>query len=210
MFGQATNDAGLWTTLNIEKKLKKNVGIFATEEFRLKENFTRLNLFYTDLGVFVQPVKFLKLSLSYRNIEKYVIENTFSFRHRLMLDISLKKKVGKLGLSYRQRIQAETRNVYTSGDGRVPEWYSRNKFEIKFDLDKKITPYVATELRFQISDPRAVESDGLWHRARYVAGFDYEKNKRDKFGVYYLIQREFNVSTPQNLYIFGLEYTISL
>jgi len=209
-YAQATNDAGLWTTLNFEKKLKKNFAFFVTEEFRLRENFTRLNLFYTDLGFSVQPVKFLKVSLSYRNIEKYAFDNTFSFRHRLMLDIVLKKKAGMLALSYRQRIQSEVRDVYVSEHGHNAEWYSRNKFEIKFDLDKKITPYVGTEFRFQIKNARAVESDGLWHRARYFAGLDYQRNKRDKFGFYYLIQNEYNVSAPQNLYIIGLEYSISL
>jgi hypothetical protein len=127
-----------------------------------------------------------------------------------MLDILLKKKFGGIALSYRQRIQSEVRDVYVSEYGRYPEWYSRNKFEIKFDLDKKITPYFATELRFQISNPRSAESDGLWHRIRYVGGIDYQRNKRDKFGFYYLIQNEFNVSEPQNLYIVGLEYSISL
>lgn len=210
MFGQATNDLGLWTTLNLEKKIKKEFSFFVTEEFRMKENITRLNLFYTDLGFSVQPVKFLKVSLSYRNIEKYAIDNTFSFRHRLMLDIVLKKKVGKLGFFYRQRLQSEVRDVYVSENGHNAEWYSRNKFEIKFDLDKKVTPYIGTELRYQIKNPRNVESDKLWHRVRFIGGIDYQKNKRDKFGLYYLVQREYNVSAPQNQYIIGLEYSISL
>ena len=89
---------------------------------------------------------FLKISLSYRCVEKFTEDNVISFRHRGMLDILLKKKIGKLALSYRQRIQAEVRNVYSSEIGNIPEWYSRNKFQIKLDLDKTVTPYIATEL----------------------------------------------------------------
>lgn len=207
---QTVNDAGLWTTFNLEKKLKHNFSIFVTEEFRMRENITRLNLFYTDLGVAIQPVKILKVSLAYRSIQKYDWDNVFSYRHRLMLDIVVKKKMKKIVLSYRQRLQAEVRDIYISEDGKVPEWYSRNKFEIKLDLDKKITPYVSTEFRFQISNPRQVEVDHLWHRNRYAFGFDYQKNKRDKFGLYYLIQNEYNVSSPQNQYIIGIEYGITL
>ncbi|MCW3084433.1 MAG: hypothetical protein JWP12_1799 [Bacteroidetes bacterium] len=209
-FPQASNDAGLWTTLNIEKKINRNLLVFATEEYRLRENFTRNNLFYTDLGIAFKPYKILKISIAYRGIQKSLIDETWSFRHRLMLDISLKKKFGNFGLSYRHRIQSEVRNVNSSEDGKVPEWYSRHKFEVKYDLGKRITPYVSVEFRYQISNSRAIESDQTWHRSRYAAGFDYELDKRNTFGAYYLIQNEYNVAAPQNLYIIGLEYSLSL
>ncbi|MDO9187040.1 MAG: DUF2490 domain-containing protein [Bacteroidia bacterium] len=209
-FAQSTNDAGLWTTFNIQKDLKKNVSVFLTEECRLRENFSRLNLFYTDLGVAVRPLKFLKISLAYRMIDKFLLDNTFSYRHRLMLDITVKKKAGQFSLSYRHRLQSEVRNIYSSADGSVPEWYSRNKFELKYDIDKPIRPYIAAEFRYQINDPRNVESDKTLHRQRYIVGLDYKKNDRDTFGFYYLIQNEFNVSAPENIYIVGLEYTLTL
>ncbi len=210
VFSQTINDAGLWTTFNVEKKLKKNTSIFLTEEYRLRDNFTRTNLFYTDLGAAIKPLPFLKVSLAYRSIQKHLIDNTFSFRHRLMLDISLKKKFGDFAFSYRQRLQSEVRNIYTSDNGSVPEWYSRNKFEMKYDLNKPITPYVAVEFRYQINNPRALESDNTWHRNRYVVGLDYKKNDKSTFGLYYLVQQEYNVSSPQNLYIVGIEYSLSL
>lgn len=207
---QTTNDAGLWATFNIDKKLNKKFGVFVTEEYRARENFTRNNLFYTDLGVYVKPFDFLKVSFAYRCIEKFQLDNSVSFRHRGMLDISVKKKFGAFGVSYRQRIQAEVRNVYSSDIGAIPEWYSRNKFEIKYDLNKPITPYVAAEFRYQINNPRSVESNKTWHRDRYFVGLDYKRNDKSTFGLYYLIQREYNVSAPQNLYIIGIEYGLTL
>lgn len=206
---QVTNDAGLWTTLNIEKSFNKKFGVFLTEEYRMRENFSQINLFYTDLGVMVKPADFLKISLSYRCIEKFTEDNVISFRHRGMLDITLKKKFGSLAMSYRQRIQAEVRNVYSSEIGNLPEWYSRNKFQIKYDIDKPVTPYVACELRYQIHNPRLVEGDGVWSRSRYFVGLDYKKNDRTTFGAFYMLQREWNLSEPQNLYILGLECTLS-
>lgn len=209
-FAQIVNDAGLWATINVEKKLKNNISVFLSEEYRLRDNFTRTNLFYTDLGVAIKPFSFLKVSLAYRSIQKHLIDNTFSYRHRLMLDISFKKKLGAFALSYRHRLQSEVRNVYTSENGTIPEWYSRNKFEVKYDLNKPISPYVAVEFRYQIKNPRAIESDKTWHRNRYTVGLDYKMNDRNSFGLYYLVQQEYNVSSPQNLYIVGLEYSLSL
>lgn len=207
---QTTNDAGLWTTLNIQKDFKKNISVFITEEFRLKSNFTRLNLFYTDLGITVKPVKFLKISLAYRMIEKFLIDNSFSYRHRLMLDIALRKKMNVLVITYRHRLQSEIRNVYSSPNGLFVEWYSRNNLKLKWDINSPIKPYVSAEYRYQIKDSRKAESNHLFHRQRYIIGFDYKLNSRNTLGLYYLIQNEFNVLSPQNIYIVGLEYSITL
>jgi hypothetical protein len=207
---QYYDDAGMWNTINIEKRLKNNLSVFLTEEFRLRENFSQINLFYTEIGMEYRPYSFLKVAFSYRSIEKHLIDDSYSFRHRLMLDVTLRKKIKDWTLSYRHRLQAEERNIYSSEDGQNPEWYSRNKITVKYDLHKKVTPYVSCELRYQISDPRNIESDQTWHRARYAAGLDYELNKKSTIGAYYLIQHEWNVSIPENLYIVGLEYTLVL
>ena len=202
-------DAGSWNTFNIEFKFNKKLTGLFTEECRFKENFSRLNLFYTNLGIEYKISDFVKTALVYRFIEKYQDDNSFSFRHRIMFDLTLKKKFGKIGVSYRQRIQAEERDIYSSNDGYIPEWYSRNKFTFKYDTDKRYTPYVAIELRYQFRNPREWESDKTWHRRRYSLGVDYKINKKSTFGLYYLIQHEFNVALPQELYIVGLEYSIA-
>lgn len=207
---QVVNDAGLWSTFNVEKKLNKTFSVLFTEECRVKENFTRLNLFYTNIGVQAQPFKFAKVALVYRWIDKYMIDNTFSYRHRLMLDITLKKKYGSLAFSYRQRLQAEVRNIHTSEIGNIPEWYSRNKIAVKYDADGPFSPYASVEFRYQFKDPRNIESDKTWHRNRYAIGIDYKRNDKSTFGLYYLIQNEFNVSAPEDLYIVGLEYSLTL
>lgn len=209
-FSQASNDAGLWCTFNLEKNINQKFSLFLTEEYRVRENFSRNNLFYTDLGFSYKPLDFMKVSLSYRNIEKFTNDNTISLRHRFTVDVVLKKKLNQLSFAFRQRLQTEYRNVYSSELGAIPEWYTRSKLTIKYDLDKPVTPYVATEFRYQINSPRAVDSNKLWHRGRFIAGIDYKKSDRNTFGVYYLIQREWNVSAPQNLYIIGLEYTLTL
>jgi hypothetical protein len=209
-FSQVVNDAGLWTTINVEKKINKRLELFFTEEYRRKENLTQTNLFYTDFGFSLRPARFLKFSLSYRSIQKYMEDETYSFRHRLMLDILLKKKIGNITASFRERVQTEVRNVHTSENGKLLEWYFRSKIELKYDLDKPIKPYISTELLYQLNDPRNIESNKTWRRVRYAAGLEYKMNDRHSFSGYYIIQRGFNVSAPQNSYILGLAYTLSL
>ena len=209
-YSQNYEDAGLWTTVNVEKKLKNNFSVFFTEEFRLKENFSRINLFYTDAGVSLRPYSFLKLAFAYRFVQKYQIDDTYSFRHRLIFDVTLRRTVGSTALSYRHRLQSEVRDVQSSEKGGIPEWYSRNKAEVKYDLQKKYTPFASLEFRYQFRSPYNVESDRTWHNYRAALGVEYELNKKNIIGLYYLIQREWNVSRPDNLYIVGIEYSLTL
>ena len=209
-FSQDYSDAGSWNTLNIDKSINKHFTALFTEECRFRENFSRLNLFYTNLGIEYAAAKDFKAALIYRWIDKWQDNQTFSFRHRLMLDLTFKHKFGNLSVSYRNRMQVEERDIYTSANGRLPEWYSRNKFGAKYDLGGRYTPFASLELRYQFHDPRNIESDKTWHRDRYVLGAEYKINNKNSFSAYYLIQREYNVISPQILYIVGLEYSILL
>ena len=203
-------DAGSWNTFNVTKGLSSKLTFLFTEELRIRENFTRLNLFYTNLGLEYKVAKNFKAALVYRWIDKWQDDDVFSYRHRLMLDLTAKHKFGKLTASYRNRTQVEERDIYTSASGRLPEWYSRNKFGAKYDMGTRYTPFASVEFRYQFHDPRNVESDGTWHRDRYALGAEYTINTKSSFAVYYLIQREYNVLSPQDLFIVGLEYNLSL
>jgi len=127
-----------------------------------------------------------------------------------MLDIILRKKFEHITLSYRQRLQSEVRDVRSSEKGGVPEWYSRNKIEVKYNLDKKYTPVVAMEFRYQITSTYNVESNNTWFNYRAALGVEYELNKKNMILPYYLIQREWNVSHPDNIYVIGIAYYLTL
>ncbi len=202
----------MWNTFSVQKNLNKNFFLTFDQELRLRENFSRLNLLYTNFGMGYKFKKGFKAELTYRTIQKFQTENVFSFRHRLMLDIAYKKKFSKIIFSNRLRYQTEVRDYLISQSGQYPEHFLRYKVEMKLDLNKKITPYVSVEARYQIDVPRGKQAqyNGEIHRVRYAAGFDYKINDRNSFGVYYLIQREFYLSSPENNYILGLQYALSL
>ena len=209
-FSPTYSDAGMWNTFSLDYAINKKVSVLFAEELRIKENYTRLNLFYTNIGVEYTLNKYIKTSIVYRPIQKILDDNTFSNRHRLMWDASIKYKIKKISLSYRHRLQVEAKNIQSSELGHVPEWYSRNKIEIGYQATKKINPYIAIEMRFQLADPRLISAYHQWDRIRYQFGVDYKLNGFSKVGVYYLMQRLFNVPSDENLYITGLEYSMSL
>lgn len=137
-------------------------------------------------------------------------EHFFSFRHRLEWDLSVKKKLGDFHFSYRHRLQAEVKDFYSSKTGRFPKWFSRNKFQMKYELNKNLSPYISTDFKYQIHSPTDPLSDNLFINARYQVGFDYKFNSNHAIGLYYLIQDEFNIKNPEDIQIIGVEWNVAL
>ena len=209
---QQSNDAGMWNTLSIQHSLTKKVNLVIDQEFRLRENYQRINLFYTNIGIDYKYNKFLKISPTYRTIQKKRLDGTYSFRHRLMLDVTVKKKFEKITLSERIRYQAEVQDYYTSRKRKLVEQFLRFKTDIKYAATEKITPYYSCEFRYQIHAPRGDGPlyDKGFHRVRNVLGAEYEINKKNSVNLYYLYQTEFNISTPETIFILGIGYTLSI
>jgi hypothetical protein len=210
--GAQTGDAGMWNTLTIQHAVNKKISIVVDQEFRLRENYQRINLFYTNIGIDYKATKFLKISPTYRAIQKKRFDGTYSFRHRLMLDVTLKKKFTKFTLSERVRYQIEVQDLYTSRKGKQAEQFMRFKTDLKYGVTDKLTPYISCELRYQIRSPRGDGPlyDNGFHRVRNVLGVEYEINKKNTFNVYYVIQSEFGISSPESIYILGIGYTLTI
>jgi hypothetical protein len=202
-------DAWLWTTFSLEKKITQKTSVFFEEELRFFDNDSRINLFFSNLGVDYQLNKNFKLSLVYRFINKNQDDAYFSKRHRLYVDFSYKQKLNDFAIVYRIRFQGQVRDVYSSEYGRVIESYMRHKIDIKYNY-KRFTPYVAAEFRFQINNPDFQQADDLWNRMRLYAGSDYKINRQNSVGIYYMIQQDFNNKRIERDFTLGFQYSISL
>lgn len=209
---QQSKDAGMWATFSIQHPFTKKINLVVDQEFRLKENYQRINLFYTNLGIDYKFNKSLKISPTYRAIQKKRLDGSFSHRHRLMLDISIKKKINKVTLSERFRYQIEVQDLYTSRKGKLAEQFLRFRTDLKYTFNDRVTPYISCELRYQLRSPRGdgPTYDNGFHRIRNVAGFEYQLNKRNSVNIYYLLQSEFNISTPESIYILGIAYSLTI
>ncbi len=209
---QQSNDAGSWLTFTIQHALSKKINIVIDEELRLKENYQRLNLYYTNIGIDYKFNKNFKLSPTYRFIQKKQLEGYYSLRHRFQLDATVKKKFNKITLSERVRYQAEVSDYLTSEKGKLVEQFLRFKTDLKYGLTEKITPYISVEMRYQIRAPRGdgpLYNNGF-HRVRSVIGAEYEINKKQSINLYYLYQTEFTISSPETIFILGIAYSLTI
>lgn len=201
---KAQEDAGLWTSLTLQHKFTQKWSGAIGEQFRLWDNMSRIDQYFTDLSLEYNITKRFKASLNYRLISKNK-ETYYSKRHRFYLDLAYKYKISPVTLSLRERVQEQLTDINSSELGKIPEWYSRTKLTAKIDLNKKYSPYLATEVFYLIDN--AKEKDEGIDRFRYEAGVDYEFNLHHSINVFYLIQH--SLVSPANDYIIGLGYTFT-
>ncbi|HEU4719229.1 MAG TPA: DUF2490 domain-containing protein [Bacteroidia bacterium] len=203
-------DLGSWMTFSANKGLFGKLEFNFDQEFRLRDNLTNVNLFYTNLGFSYKVNKYMKVSATYRFIDKHKSDGSYGLRNRFFTDLTFKIKPGKFNLSYRFRCQEEWRGAgYNDTYGNVPEIYIRNLFKVAYKLTGHWSPYAGTELRWQLQNPRIPYYNGF-DRSRFFAGTDYKINDHNTAGVYFLYQLEWNVVDPETLYIIGLEYSIDI
>lgn len=208
--GAQRSDLGMWNTLSVNKEITDKLSVGIDQELRLRDNFNTLNLVYTNFGASYKVTDWFKFSLTYRFTDKHKDDLSWGIRHRIMTDLLLKIKPGDFSVSYRARFQWEWRGAgYSDRYGKVPEIFMRNQIKISYKATKKLEPYVGDEIRWQIQNPRIPYHNTI-DRTRVFAGVNYEINKKNTIGAYFLYQIEFNVNDPETLYIIGLEYTLNL
>jgi hypothetical protein len=200
-------DAWQWTTVSVDKKITRHWSVGLDEELRLFDNMSRINLFFTNVGV-TYKINSFKFSLVYRFVNKNQDEY-YSKRHRLYFDAAYKYNIKKFTIAYRLRFQGQVRDYYSSDFGRSIESYSRSKFDFSYDV-KKYSPFVAAEFRFQISNPSFHEADKLWDRMRYYAGCTYSFNRMHSVQLYYMFQHDFNNNRLENDFTLGVQYSLNL
>ncbi len=171
----------------------------------MNENFTELGTFFTDIGLTYKISKNFRISGNYRIIEKRRLDDSYSIRHRYYFDLSYREKFKPIVVQYRIRFQSQYKDVYSSSDGMMPEYYLRNKITLKLDLDKKFTPYIYSELFTPLNKPDGIYIDNV----RYCAGTEYKLNRMHSFDIFYMIQKEYNVPDPWTDYILGIGYNFT-
>jgi hypothetical protein len=199
-------DANLWMTIGIEKKIIQSLSVTLTQEFRMNENITELGTFLTDLEVTYKFKKFLRVSGGYRFINKRRLDDSYSKRHRYYFDLTLRKKFKPVLLTFRTRFQSQYTDIFSSDDGKVPSNYWRNKLVLKFDAGKNIEPYIYAEIYTPLKRPYNIILD----RTRYCGGVEYRINRMNTIDLYYMFQKEYNINDPQMDHIIGIGYYLSL
>ncbi len=201
------NDFGFWPGLKISKELTHKLSLNFWTQMRSTENATRPMNYFNDLCLSYDLTKKISIEGAYVNVEHLQLDDRLSIQHQFYVDASWKSKIAKrLYFKYMPMLQVMFTDYYSSEKGKVPEYYIRNKFRLEYNLSKRIDPFCFVEPRHFLNK----ETPGYLNRMRYSLGFNYRINNHNSVDVYYMIQQEKNLANPTTLYIFGINYNLSL
>jgi len=199
------DDAGVWASVSVKHQVTRRMAVGISEQIRLYQNVSEVDQFFTDIGVDYDLLASLKVSVSYRLTSKNEL-TYYKTRHRGYIDLSYKKKFKPIALSFRQRLQSQVEAVNSSENGKIPEWYTRSKLTVKLDLDKKYSPYLATEYYYVVDNLK--ENDHVFDKVRYEIGIDYDFSRRSSLNLFYLIQRDLLENKSRD-FVSGIGYSYS-
>jgi hypothetical protein len=196
---QVVSDAKLWTGISISKKIN-DFELSLSKELRFDENINHIDKSFLEIGAKYKLRKGLYAGLNYRfnRDNDYSTEN-YDLIHRIDLGFSYKKKINKFRFGFRTKIQLKGASQNENNP-----FVSRNKFSVKYKLNKKIAPYVAYEFYYQFNNENVI------NRTRIALGSSYKISDKSAIKLFYMFENRFNVKNLKHNHVYGLSYSIEL
>jgi hypothetical protein len=199
------NDAQLWLSANLEKKLTPALSVEFSEEVRMIENITEVGTIYSNLGASYRFLKKFKVGAAYRFTQKRRLDDTYERFHSWYFEGFYREKINPVGLSLRIRYQSRYAESFSSEKSAIPRNHFRTKLTVKYDLQKKFEPYLYAEAFFRTGETPMQSFDQL----RLCAGIEYSFNRMHMIDLHYLFCREYNAVNPETDYVIGLSYYLT-
>lgn len=196
------NDAGMWIGIDLEKKIGNELAIQFSDEIRMNENISEVGTWLNEIGLDYRINKVISASVAYRLILKRRVDDSYSTRHRYLINLNFKEKFGNFNLSFRTRFQSQYTDILSSDFGKSPDNYLRTRVSVKYNTNRKYIPFVSGETFFHLNHPGGF----LFDNYRVSGGIEYQFSKKSSLNLGYMIDREINVSDPWTNYVITMSW----
>ena len=231
-----SDDFGIWTEANIEKKLSSRLTLEGGLELRTRDDgFGELDRWSVSAGLEYKLTDWLKAGVSYSLLDdhNHKVNNSgkkysdyWGLRHRLNVSLTASQQWGNLTASLRERWQYTYRPEktvdrywnYTDDDddryygepvvkGGVTETHTyRGKGSNKWRNRLQLKYKLTKQWRPYISAESTVGGSGL-DKMRYAAGTEIRLTKQHVFDLHYMYQHVYKDDDEANRHILGIGYT---
>ena len=183
-----TTDNMLWTAVQVQKDVTKKLMLSLDVEARFDQNVSRLRSAFGQFEIYWKFNKYLATSIDYRYGGKQSEKlSEFSKGHRLSFFVYGKYKYKRFTLS--DRIGYFNQYLVNALADKVnPQKYFRNKTQLKYELTRKLAPFVYFEFFYRVSGNKQ-EVD----QNRFAGGFDFDFNKKHNVKLQYIYLTDVNV-----------------
>ncbi|MHC4571223.1 MAG: DUF2490 domain-containing protein [Planctomycetota bacterium] len=178
-FAIDTSGFQYWSTADFHVNLDKDWTATFQEKFKLGDGGGHLYYHHSDVGfVYKGLADWIDLGFNFRKLYEEDRTNTWRHENRPHINVTLKGKLGDIGVSNRSRLE------YRDNDKKEDIWRYRNKvtFKLPFELTElKLKPYLADEVFINVNE------EG-YSGNRLYAGLSFSLAKNIKARVYYVWQ----------------------
>ena len=189
------DDNESWTSIGFETKLPYSLNLEFEQGLRLKEQLSTFKQTFSEALLSYKVFDGLRIFIPFR----YAIFED-KIKQRLSFGGSYKYNLKPVSLKHRTKFQ----RIYENGE--LPDDLIRNKFSIKYRLNKKIEPYVSGEL-FHLYN---TENDQL-DQYRVSLGVAVDLPGKKSIKIFYIYKKEDIIkSNPDVINVFGLGYNFKL
>jgi hypothetical protein len=195
-------EIGLWSGVNLQKKLNRSFTLHGHVQARLSENLTVARSYLAEAGLTYKLSKHWEVSGYYRySLRRKPDGDGYTYRpyHRFYADVSYDHDIWKLKFDYRLRYQNQFKDE--SNGLESTSSYLRNKFELSYPNKSRFKPYLSTDVFYEVG--------GQFDQLRNKAGVEIKLNRQHRLDVYGFTDYQL-VGRQKNQLIFGLMYKIKL
>jgi hypothetical protein len=213
---QYLNDAQVWGSIYLDKKVSKHFDIHLKHQSRFTSNISQYTRGYADLGVTYRINKNIRVLADAVFGEKKKYNDNYSQRYTYYVAVILKKDIGRFRFSYRNMVQAKHNDLETSKYGYLFRYKERNKVTIRYEASKRFLFYTAHEVNLPLNNQNSRNFD----RYRAYLGMLYNVTKHQQLELYFMVQTQLQKdnwykqddsypNTPLNrYYVYGVGYNI--
>jgi hypothetical protein len=202
-----TKDFQFWSDIKLEAEIFNNISVEIEEEIRLVDNISRIEDYFTDVGISYNFWDNFTFAGYYRFVRRNESDGRISNIHRYYFDLEYEKKIRRYELSLRTRYQSRYKNINSDDLGYKPENHNRNKISLAYDIYRSpLRPQVWFEVYYQLNNPESNVIDKI----RFAPELRYRINKHISVDLYYMIEKEYNVNNPETNFILGTSFQYKL
>jgi len=191
-----------WTKITFEKKMPYSFKLEFSQGLRLKEELSVINLAFFEGAISYKTSKGFKIDVPYR----YTIFED-KIKHRLSIGASYQHTFKPITLKCRikyYRLYEDGESI--SEDGSAFGDLVRNKFTIRYKMNKKITPYISGELFYLYNT-----DSNPFDEYRTSFGVELDLPGKNSINFFYTLKKEgVSLSNPSEINILGFSYNSKL
>lgn len=199
------NDAGLWMSVNLEKKITPVFSAAFSQELRMNENISEAGTIFSDIGLQYEYGKHLKFAAFSRYSKKRRLDDMYDTRWSQYVDIAYKQDIKSFALNLRMRYQLKNSELLSASEGTTTTNLLIPKLTVKFDTDRRYKPYVFAEPYYNLGAPY----DKVLEQLRFCGGIEYKFNRMHAVDLHYIFQKKYTMKQPYSDYVIGLDYSFT-